>query len=262
MLPRLLPLRSTVYALLLAATLTSAAMAQEEPRLDVIYVPTPQEIVKRMLDMADIRPGDVMIDFGCGDGRMVVEAARRGARGYGVDIDPARITEANENARKAGVADKVEFKVADLFKQDLSGADVMAMYLLPDINLRLRPDILGTMKPGARIVSHAFNMGDWEPDRHDTIAGKDVFLWVVPARIAGTWRVSGGTISGGQRATLTFAQRFQTFGGKAEIDGKIADITGGRLNGAQIVFTIDGQTYTGRVNGDTIEGAGWTATRA
>jgi SAM-dependent methyltransferase len=251
--------RPAVCALAVAGVLlgSAAAPAQEEPRLDVIYVPTPQVVVDRMLDMAGVKSGDFMIDFGCGDGRMVVSAAKRGARGYGVDINPARINEANENARKAGVTDKVEFKIADLFQEDLSKADVMAMYLLTDINLRLRPKILDTMKPGTRIVSHAFDMGDWEPDQHDTVDGKNVFFWIVPAKVEGKW-----TLDGAQKMTLELSQQYQMVGGKAEIDGKSVNVTGGRLRGADITFTIDGRTYAGRVNGNVIEGAGWKATRA
>lgn len=251
--------RPAVCALAVAGVLlgSAAAPAQEEPRLDVIYVPTPQVVVDRMLDMAGVKSGDFMIDFGCGDGRMVVSAAKRGARGYGVDINPARINEANENARKAGVTDKVEFKIADLFQEDLSKADVMAMYLLTDINLRLRPKILDTMKPGTRIVSHAFDMGDWEPDQRDTVDGKNVFFWIVPAKVEGKW-----TLDGAQKMTLELSQQYQMVGGKAEIDGKSVNVTGGRLRGADITFTIDGRTYAGRVNGNVIEGAGWKATRA
>lgn len=251
--------RPAVYALAVAGVLlgSAAAPAQEEPRLDVIYVPTPQVVVDRMLDMAGVKSGDFMIDFGCGDGRMVVSAAKRGARGYGVDINPARINEANENARKAGVTDKVEFKIADLFQEDLSKADVMAMYLLTDINLRLRPKILDTMKPGTRIVSHAFDMGDWEPDQQDTVDGKNVFFWIVPAKVEGKW-----TLDGAQKMTLELSQQYQMVGGKAEIDGKSVNVTGGRLRGTDITFTIDGRTYAGRVNDNVIEGAGWKATRA
>jgi SAM-dependent methyltransferase len=259
MIPGLVSFRPAVHVLALAGALlgSAAAPAQEEPRLDVIYVPTPQAVVDRMLDMAGVKSGDFMIDFGCGDGRMVVSAAKRGARGYGVDINPVRINEANENARKAGVTDKVEFKIADLFKEDLSKADVMAMYLLTDINLRLRPKILDTMKPGTRIVSHAFDMGDWEPDERDTVDGKNVFFWIVPAKVEGKW-----TLDGAQKMTLELSQQYQMVGGKAEIDGKSVNVTGGRLRGADITFTIDGRTYAGKVNGNVIEGAGWKATRA
>lgn len=258
MISGLVSLRPAFYALAISASvLASAAVAQEEPRLDVIYVPTPQEVVDRMLDMAGVKAGDFMIDFGCGDGRMVVTAAKRGARGYGVDINPVRIKEANENAKKAGVTDKVEFKIANLFEEDLSKADVMAMYLLTDINLRLRPKILDTMKPGTRIVSHAFDMGDWEPDQKDTVAGKNVFFWIVPAKVGGKWVVEGGP-----KMTLDLSQQYQMVGGKAEVDGKTVNVTGGRLKGGEITFTVDGKTYTGKVNGNTIEGAGWKASKA
>ncbi len=258
MISGLVSLRPAFYALAFSASiLTSAAVAQQEPRLDVIYVPTPQDVVDRMLEMAEVKAGDFMIDFGCGDGGMVVTAAKRGARGYGVDINPVRIKEANENAKKAGVTDKVEFKIANLFEEDLSKADVMAMYLLTDINIRLRPKILDTMKPGSRIVSHAFDMGDWEPDQRDTVSGKSVYFWIVPAKVGGKWVVEGGP-----KMTLDLSQQYQMVGGKAEIDGKTADVTGGRLKGAEITFTVDGKTYTGKVNGNVIEGTGWKATKA
>jgi SAM-dependent methyltransferase len=259
MIPRLVSLRPTVYALTLAAGLAAAttAFAQQEPRLDVIYVPTPQEVVDRMLQLAKVGPGDYMIDFGCGDGRMVVTAAKLGARGYGVDINPQRIKEANENAAKAGVSDKVEFKIANLFEQDLSKADVMAMYLLTDINLRLRPKILDTMKPGTRIVSHAFDMGDWKPEVHENVNGRNVYFWIVPAKVGGKWQVDGA-----QKMTLDFDQKYQFVTGKADIGGKSVDITDGKLTGADISFKVDGKTFTGKVSGDSIAGDGWKATKA
>jgi precorrin-6B methylase 2 len=257
MISGLVSLRPAFYALALGAGLLTSAALAEEPKLDVIYVPTPQDVVDRMLDMAEVKPGDFMIDFGCGDGRMVVSAAKRGARGYGVDINPVRIKEANENAKKAGVTDKVEFKIANLFEEDLSKADVMAMYLLTDINLRLRPKILKTMKPGTRIVSHAFDMGDWEPDQKDVVSGKQVFFWIVPAKVEGKW-----VIEGEPKMTLTLTQQYQMVGGKAEINGKSVNVTGGRLKGAELTFTVDGKTYRGKVNGNVIEGAGWKASKA
>lgn len=259
MISRLVSFRPTVYALTLAAGLVAATTvyAQQEPRLDVIYVPTPQEVVDRMLELAKVGPGDYMIDFGCGDGRMVVTAAKRGARGYGVDINPQRIKEANENAAKAGVTDKVEFKIANLFEEDLSKADVMAMYLLTDINLRLRPKILDTMKPGTRIVSHAFDMGDWKPEVHENVNGRNVYFWIVPAKVGGKWQVDGA-----QKMTLDLDQKYQFFTGKAEIGGKTVDITDGKLTGANITFKVDGKTYTGKVSGSSITGDGWKATKA
>lgn len=255
---RFVSLRPVVFALALIATLVSVAVhAQEEPRLDVIYVPTPQEVVDRMLSLASVKSGDYMIDFGCGDGRMVVTAAKLGARGYGVDINPQRIKEANQNAKAAGVTDKVEFKIANLFEEDLSKADVMAMYLLTDINLRLRPKILDTMKPGSRIVSHAFDMGDWKPEVHENVNGRNVYFWIVPAKVEGKWQVDGA-----QKITLNVDQKYQFFTGKAEIDGKSVDITDGKLKGADISFTVNGQTYTGKVDGNTISGSNWKATKA
>ena len=259
MISRLESLRPTVYALTVAAALaaSSAVYAQQEPRLDVIYVPTPQEVVDRMLELAKVGSGDFMIDFGCGDGRMVVTAAKRGARGYGVDINPQRIKEANANAQAAGVTDKVEFKIANLFEEDLSKADVMAMYLLTDINLRLRPKILETMKPGTRIVSHAFDMGDWKPEVHENVNGRNVYFWIVPAKVGGKWQVDGA-----QKMTLNIDQKYQFFTGKADIGGKSVDITDGKLTGANITFKADGKTYTGKVSGGTIAGDGWKATKA
>lgn len=255
---RLPSLRPTILALAFAAGLVAtAAQAQETPRLDVIYVPTPQQVVDRMLELADVKAGDSMIDFGCGDGRMVVTAAKRGARGFGVDINPERIKEANANAQAAGVTDKVEFKVANLFEQDLSKADVMAMYLLTDINLRLRPKILDTMKPGSRIVSHAFDMGDWKPDTHETVDGRNVYFWMVPAKIGGTWDVQGEN-----KMKLSIDQKYQFFTGKAEIGGKTLDVTDGRIKGNDISFKLGGQSYSGKVDGNTISGAKWKASRA
>ena len=156
---------------------------QDKPKLDVIYVPTPQEVVDRMLDMAKVTAKDFVIDLGCGDGRNVVTAAQKfGARGFGVDIDPQRIKEANENAEKAGVKDKVEFRVANLFETKISDADVMMMYLLSSINLKLRPRILDELKPGSRIVSHAFDMGDWKPQKTVQVDSRTIYFWVVPAK--------------------------------------------------------------------------------
>jgi SAM-dependent methyltransferase len=257
MISRLVSFRPTVYALTVAAALavSGSAYAQQEPRLDVIYVPTPQEVVDRMLQLAKVGPGDYMIDFGCGDGRMVVTAAKLGARG--VDINPQRIKEANENAAKAGVTDKVEFKIANLFEQDLSKADVMAMYLLTDINLRLRPKILDTMKPGSRIVSHAFDMGDWKPEVHENVNGRNVYFWIVPAKVGGKWKVDGA-----QQMTLDLDQKYQFFTGKADIGGKTVDITDGKLTGADISFKVDGKTFTGKVSGDSISGDNWKASKA
>ncbi len=163
--------------LLLVGTLT---WCQDE--LDrVPYVPTPPDVVEAMLKLAQVAKTDVVYDLGCGDGRIVVAAAQaHGARGTGVDINPERIKEANENAKKAGVTARVRFIESDLFAADIREASVVTLYLLPDFNLRLRPKLLKELKPGSRIVSHSFDMGDWKPDKQIQINGRTIYLWVVP----------------------------------------------------------------------------------
>lgn len=160
---------------------TPAVAAPSRPP-DVIWVPTPQAVVDAMMELADVKPGDVVYDLGCGDGRLVIAAARRGAaKAVGVDIDPDRIADARANARAAGVADRVQFVLGDLFQLDISDADVVTLYLLPELNLRLRPRLLA-LRPGARVVSHAFDMGDWRPDLEQYVEGKTVYAWTVPER--------------------------------------------------------------------------------
>ncbi len=150
---------------------------------DVIYVPTPQDVVEAMLKAAQVTATDVVYDLGCGDGRIVITAAQEyGARGVGVDIDPQRIKEAAANARQAGVADKVRFLDADLFETDISEATVVALYLLPSLNEKLQPKLMRELRPGTRVVSHAFGIGDWKPERELDVNGRRVFLWTVPGR--------------------------------------------------------------------------------
>lgn len=176
-------------ALLGAATLIAApatvqhafAQTATAPRLDVPFVPTPQPVVDKMLELAKVGKGDFLIDLGSGDGRIPVTAAKKyGVRALGVDLNPQRIKEANERAKEAGVTDLVEFRQQDLFETDLSKADVLTMYLLPSVNLKLRPKIMKEMKPGSRIVSHAFDMGDWAPEQKVTVDGRTVYMWTVP----------------------------------------------------------------------------------
>jgi len=151
------------------------------PRLDVPYVPTPQEVVDKMLDMAKVGKNDTLFDLGCGDGRIVVTAAKvRGARGTGIDIDPTRIAEATENAKKAGVSGRAKFRVGDLFKTDFSTATVVTLYLLPNINARLRPQLWKQLKVGTRVVSHAFDMGtEWPPEQTAQIDGRTIYYWTI-----------------------------------------------------------------------------------
>ncbi|EKQ66875.1 ribosomal protein L11 methylase [Leptolyngbyaceae cyanobacterium JSC-12] len=164
------------------AQVTSTSEAQVSDRKpDVVYVPTPPAVVNEMLRLADVKSTDLVYDLGSGDGRIVIAAAQqRGARGIGIDIDPQRIQEANENAQKAGVSDRVEFRQQDLFQTDFSDATVVTLYLLPELNVRLRPKLLRELKPGTRIVSHDFDMGDWKPDQVVQVDGKTVYYWVVP----------------------------------------------------------------------------------
>lgn len=276
---RLVPARSVVFrsfflvAAILAALFLSVAKAVAQPAqsdvaLDVVYIPTPQSLVERMLEIAEVKPGELVMDLGCGDGRMVVTAANKfGARGVGVDIDPVRINEARENARRAGVADKVELRIGDLFEVDISKADVLAIYLLNEINERLRPKILATMKPGSRVVSHAFHMGDWKPDELRTFVEGQVYFWVVPAQVRGRWQVRQGA----NRFDLALDQKYQYFTGNATIDGRSVPVREGRINGTEISYVIEdrpgqSRSYTGRINGDRIESVGsgqpaWQAVR-
>lgn len=183
--------RAPVRALsIVAATLafTFATVAQEGGRRspDVPFVPTPNEVVDQMLKLAEVNKGDVLYDLGSGDGRIVITAAQRyGARGVGVDINPERIAEANENAKKAKVTDRVKFVEGDLFEAKLSDASVVTLYLLPGVNLKLKPKLLAELKPGSRIVSHSFDMGDWKPEKQMDVDGRRIYLWRVPARSAG-----------------------------------------------------------------------------
>lgn len=164
-------------AMLGASTL---AWADQAVPLDVPYVPTPQPVVDKMLDLAGVKAGDVVYDLGCGDGRIVITAAERGARGVGIDLNPKRIAEANANAKKAGVSEKVKFMVGNLYQADLSNASVVTLYLLPDVNLKLRPQLWRQLKVGTRVVSHAFDMGkEWPPEKEEKVDGKTVYLWTI-----------------------------------------------------------------------------------
>ncbi len=161
----------------------NSAPKKELRKPDIHYVPTPQEVVDEMLRMADVKKEDVVYDLGCGDGRIVITAAKRyGTRGVGIDIDPERIKESEENARAAGVTDQVKFRLEDIFEADFKEATVVTLYLLDRLNEQLRPKLLRDLKPGTRIVSHAFRMGDWEPEKSAEVDGKMIYFWTVPAR--------------------------------------------------------------------------------
>src|SRR5258708_2307914 len=180
----MLPLRKVPLLTLVALGIAAQALGQApqpQRELDVPYVPTPDEVVAGMLQAAGVKKGDVIYDLGCGDGRIVIAAAQKfGTRGVGIDINPVRIQEARENAKKAGVTGLVKFIEEDLFQAKIGDATVVTLYLLPAINLKLRPKLLRDLKPGTRIVSHSFDMGDWKPDKKLEAGGDEIFYWVIP----------------------------------------------------------------------------------
>jgi hypothetical protein len=228
---------------------------------DVVWVPTPQELVDKMLDMAKVTPKDYLIDLGSGDGRTVITAAKRGLRAHGIEYNPDMVELSKSNAAKAGVSDKATFAKADLFESDFSEAQVITMFLLPQINLKLRPKILD-LKPGTRIVSNSFTMGEWASDESATVGGEcdhwcTALLWIVPAKVDGTWQLPQGE--------LNLKQTFQMLSGTIKTGNNVSEITNAKMIGDQIVFTAGGQQYTGNVNGNLMEGksgsGSWKATR-
>lgn len=225
---------------------------------DVIWVPTPQTLVDKMLDMAKVTPKDRLMDLGSGDGRTVITAAQRGLTAQGIEYNPDLVELSRRNAQRAGVADRATFVAADLFQTDLSKADVITMFLLTTINEKLRPTLL-QLSPGTRVVSNTFRMGDWEPDETETVTQDcstycTALLWIVPAKVEGKWDVDG--------QTLHLTQRYQMLSGK--LGG--TDISEGRVNGKTVSFSANGVRYTGEINGKTISGTAagkgnWTAKR-
>jgi Methyltransferase domain len=224
---------------------------------DVIWVPTPQALVNKMLDIGKVTAKDYVIDLGSGDGRTVITAAKRGAKALGIEYNPDMVELSKRNAAKEGVSDKAQFMKADLFESDFSQASVITMFLLPDINIRLRPKILD-LKPGTRIVSNSFTMGDWTADETTTASEGctsycTAYLWIVPAKVKGTWKLPQGE--------LTLDQNYQMISGTLKSSANSTPITNGKLTGDQISFTAGGTQYTGHVNGNTIDGGSWKATR-
>ncbi len=264
-----------VVGLMLVASAAPAQTTQAKPQFqpqvgqagkDVVWVPTPQELVEKMLDMAKVTPADYVMDLGSGDGRTVITAAKRGAHALGVEYNPDMVELSKDNAATAGVGEKAMFVKADLFETDFSKATVITMFLLPDINLRLRPKILD-LKPGTRIVSNSFTMGEWEADETATVEGEcsswcTALFWIVPAKVEGTWKSGQGE--------LTMTQQFQMVSGTMTTTNGAHPISDGRLRGDRISFTSGGAQYAGKVNGSTIDGtvtmngqsSPWSATRA
>lgn len=251
------PTRRAALALL-AAGLAAPALAQRR-ELDVPYVPTPPELVEQMLDLAAVTAEDYLIDLGCGDGRIAIQAARRGARALGVDLDPARISQANAGAHRAGVENRVLFRRQDLFATPIHEASVIALYLLPAVNLRLRPRLLTELPAGARIVSHAFDMADWRPDDSGELDGRRIFLWRVPAVAGGSWELSRAD---GAYRLLELEQRFQDVSGTLTGDGAMLEVNG-RLAGKILHLASTDGTFrlTGTVEGDTVTTENWQIRR-
>ena len=288
-LPSAMMLRLTTLAFILFLFTGVPAHAQEK---DAPYVPTPANVVEAMLDMAHVGPGDYVIDLGCGDGRIVIAAAKRGATGLGVDIDEKLIKKARENAREAGVSDKVMFLKQDLFKTDISGASVITLYLFPDLINKLRPEFIEKLEPGARIVSHDFDMNDWKPDQHAAIKSNkilsdtlvpvsedeietyslinkklnpkkplsllshDIFYWKVPAKARGQWKWQ----TNGKAFTMAVDQSFNKIHTEIQAGNTALIIKSKRLRGERITIrAVNPDTKTryllnGRIEKDTIKG--------
>jgi SAM-dependent methyltransferase len=250
--------RTSLFLLFSVTSVLAAAQAQKAPSAytpqvgqqgkDVVWVPTPDDLVEKMLDMAEVTSSDFVMDLGSGDGRTVIAAARRGARALGIEYNPKMVELARENAKKAG-ATNAEFRKADLFKTDFSQATVITMFLLPEINKKLRPRILA-LKPGTRVVSNTFDMGEWQADQvSKEIPGCDgswctALLWIVPAKAAGTWQTARGEV--------TIKQEFQMLSGTLRADGKTYALKG-RVNGDEVVFTAGGREYRGQMLNNSLE---------
>jgi len=232
---------------------------------DVPYVPTDDAVVPAILRLARVTADDVIYDLGCGDGRIVIAAAKRlGARGMGVDIDPLRIQECQENARRAGVTDRVRFLQASLFDIDLAPATVLTLYLLPSLNIRLRPKILSELRPGSRVISNHFDMANWRPDETVHAHHRNLYKWIVPAPIAGEWHCTINDPAGRRRITLSLQQQYQIVTGSAHVAGRPALIGEGRITGDTLTFRLvewgrDGaiMRYRARIEGNQLRGSVW-----
>jgi SAM-dependent methyltransferase len=229
---------------------------------DVVWVPTPQALVDKMLDMAKVTSKDYVIDLGSGDGRTVITAAQRGARALGIEYNPDLVELSSRAAAKEGVSERAKFMKADIFESDFSEASVITMFLLSSINLKLRPKILN-LRPGIRIVSNSFDMGEWQADETGRAEGCNqwctAYLWIVPAKVGGSWKLGKGE--------LRLEQTFQKISGTLRTGNVRAPITNGKLSGDRISFTASGKEYTGQVSGTAMagtikDGGNWNAVRA
>jgi len=259
-----------ILSVLVAAVLAAvpAAYAQQKdfkPHVgqqgkDVVWVPTPDEVVERMLNMAQTRPEDYVIDLGAGDGKIAIAAAKKfGARSTGIEYNPDMAALAQRNAQTAGVGGKAQIVQGDIFVTDFTQATVLTMYLLPSLNMKLRPQILA-MRPGTRVVTHAFNMEDWEPDESSDVDGRRVYLWIVPANVSGRWAMELSGAGGSDKLSLNLDQKFQKIEGVAYLGSTLAGLREPRLSGFRISFAyVDNRgvrrDFTGRVTGSNMEGS-------
>ena len=270
------------------ALVTAAASAQTAPAeskeytpqvgqsgKDVVWVPTPEALVERMLKMARVGPKDYVIDLGSGDGRTVIAAGKLGARAMGIEYNPDMVNLSIKNAEKAGMGGKVKFVKADIFESDFSDATVITMYLLPSLNIKLRPKLL-ELRPGTRLVSHAFNMEDWQPDQTVTVEGREAYMWIVPAKVDGSWKLAVPAGSGEESWQIALSQQFQKLAGKATNDGKSFNLVDAKMTGSTVKFTFTDangtkREFNGRASGNRMEGTTqtqggtpvkWTAVRA
>ncbi len=247
------------WCFLVAWAFGLSAAAQEPPRypgnLDVPYEPTLNAMVEAMLRLARVGPGDFVIDLGSGDGRILIAAAKKhGARGFGVDLDPQRVKESIANAKEAGVADRVQFYQRNLFDTKIAEATVVTMYLLPRVNLELRPRLLAELRPGTRVVSHDFDMGEWKPDLRATVRGAAgvAYYWVIPAQSGGRWKAQVGTARGNVEYEFDITQKFQEIQLVAKRAGKPVLVISPRLDGNAIEFILvdhDDASYRRRFDG-------------
>ena len=260
---------SKALALGALALVLAAPVAARAADASVPYVPTPQSVVERMLEVAKVGPQDYLIDLGSGDGRIVVTAAKmHGSRGFGVDLNPTRIAEANANAAAARVVDRVSFYQQDLFETDLTQATVITMYLLPRVNLELRPKLLD-LKPGTRVVSHDFSMGDWKPEHHEKLEAhdkyggsggiSDIYLWIIPAKVGGAWRSRLQVRGKPVEYEIALKQEYQAITGTARVAGRTVKLQNAKLRGDRLSFDfsadLDGAPIRHAFSGTVYESA-------
>ncbi|HEX2219963.1 MAG TPA: methyltransferase domain-containing protein [Gemmatimonadales bacterium] len=256
--------RAKAFTALLLAALPAGAPAQGRAPADrfpdVAFVGTPMAVVTGMLTLAGVGEGDVVYDLGSGDGRIVIAAARLGARGVGIELDRSLVAESRAHADTAGVSGRVEFRQADIFETDLREATVVTLYLGRGLNERLRPILLRDLRPGSRVVSQAFDMGVWRPDSVVTVRGREfaatpVHLWIIPARVGGSWMLKlDEDVASGEQVGLTLTQRYQELAGTAGRGGSAVPLRDVRLRGDSLVFALGSRRFAGRVTDDEARG--------